>query len=76
MAARNWFERRGLVRARHGRWIGGVAAGMARRLDARPSVVRAAWIISVLIPGPQVLLYVALWVLMPLEPRVADRESA
>jgi phage shock protein C len=76
MSARYWFERRGLVRARDGRWIGGVAAGMARRLDLRPSVVRAAWIVSVLIPGPQVLLYVALWVLMPLEPKTADLESS
>ena len=63
--ARAPFARAGLTRPREGRILGGVAAGLARRFDVRPSVMRLAWVVSVLIPGPQFLLYVALWILMP-----------
>jgi phage shock protein PspC (stress-responsive transcriptional regulator) len=56
-----------LVRPRRGRLIGGVCAGLARRFGLSPTAVRLAFVISCVLPGPQILIYLALWVLMPRE---------
>jgi phage shock protein PspC (stress-responsive transcriptional regulator) len=68
MSMRSWFAARGLVRPRRGRWIAGVAAGLARRFDVPVSHMRLLWVLSILLPGPQMVLYVALWILLPAEP--------
>jgi phage shock protein PspC (stress-responsive transcriptional regulator) len=47
--------------------IAGVCAGLADRFGLRPNQVRILFVLSCLLPGPQVLLYLALWVLMPAE---------
>lgn len=57
----------GLVRPRRGKVIAGVCAALAHRFDMSPTTVRALFVISVLLPGPQVLLYIALWILLPKE---------
>lgn len=71
MADRFSIERRGggpgLVRPRQGRILAGVLVGVARRFDVSPSVVRVVFVLSMLLPGPQILLYIALWILMPSE---------
>jgi phage shock protein PspC (stress-responsive transcriptional regulator) len=56
---------RALVRPHRGRLIGGVCAGIARRFDLSPTLVRALFVISVILPGPQFLLYIALWIFIP-----------
>jgi phage shock protein PspC (stress-responsive transcriptional regulator) len=56
-----------LVRPRRGRLIAGVCAGLARRLGVSSTAVRVAFVISCALPGPQILLYLALWVIMPQE---------
>jgi phage shock protein PspC (stress-responsive transcriptional regulator) len=56
-----------LYRPRQGRMIGGVCAGLARRFGLSPTVVRALFVLSCLLPGPQIVLYVILWVLLPSE---------
>ena len=61
------MAQQGLVRPRSGRFMAGVCAGLARRFGMRPGVVRLLFVLSVLLPGPQVLVYIALWVLMPSE---------
>jgi phage shock protein PspC (stress-responsive transcriptional regulator) len=66
--ARAWFAAHGLFRVRKGRMIAGVCAGLAERYDVNPLVVRLAAIASLLLPGPQVLAYIGLWILMPREP--------
>jgi phage shock protein C len=67
--ARFWFAERGLTRPRHGKWIAGVAAGFARRYNWNPLVVRLVIIASLALPGPQALAYLALWILMPRDPK-------
>ena len=62
----NVVERR-LVRPRNGRWIGGVCAGLADRFGLSRGVVRLLFVLSTLIPGPQFLLYIALWIVIPSE---------
>jgi phage shock protein PspC (stress-responsive transcriptional regulator) len=54
-----------LRRPRQGRWIGGVCAGLARRFGMRPGVVRLLFVLSCLLPGPQFVLYLILWVWIP-----------
>lgn len=56
-----------LVRPGRGRVLGGVCAGLAHRLGMSPNVMRALWVASCILPGPQVLAYLALWVVMPQE---------
>ena len=57
----------GLVRPRRGRWIAGVCAALANRFDTSPLIVRALFVVSTLIPGPQFVVYILLWVLIPSE---------
>lgn len=54
-----------LSRPRNQRMIGGVCAGIGRRFGMKPSTVRVIFVISCLIPGPQILIYLACWFLMP-----------
>ena len=60
---------RGLVRPRHGKLVAGVAAGVARRFGVSATLVRVLFVASMLLPGPQIVVYLALWILMPKEPR-------
>ena len=54
-----------LVRPRDNRWIAGVCSGLARRFGMSPNVMRFIFVISCLLPGPQFVAYIVLWVLMP-----------
>jgi phage shock protein PspC (stress-responsive transcriptional regulator) len=56
-----------LVRPQSGRMIAGVCAALARRFDMQPWQVRLLFVLSCLLPGPQFLLYVALWIILPSE---------
>ena len=56
-----------LVRPRRGRVVAGVCLSLARRFDQRPWQVRVLFVLSCLLPGPQVLLYLALWIILPSE---------
>lgn len=55
----------GYVRPTHGRMIGGVCAGLARKWGMDPNVVRLLFVVSCVLPGPQFLLYAGAWLLMP-----------
>ena len=54
-----------LVRPIRGRIVAGVCAGLAVRFSTSPSLVRVLFLVSMLLPGPQILIYIALWVIMP-----------
>jgi phage shock protein PspC (stress-responsive transcriptional regulator) len=49
------------------RVIAGVCSGLARRFGMSPNTVRLIFVISCILPGPQFLIYLVLWVLMPSE---------
>ncbi|KAB2365978.1 PspC domain-containing protein [Actinomadura montaniterrae] len=55
----------GLYRPRHGRVIGGVCAGLAQRFGMAPWTVRLLALLSCLLPGPQFVVYLVLWVMLP-----------
>jgi phage shock protein C len=54
-----------LTRPRDDRWIAGVCSGLARRFGMSSGLIRLIFVLSCLLPGPQFLLYLILWVLMP-----------
>ncbi|CAL9304196.1 MULTISPECIES: PspC domain-containing protein [unclassified Streptomyces] len=56
-----------LARPRDGRMIGGVCAALARRFGTSVTTMRVIFVASCLLPGPQFLLYLALWMLLPSE---------
>ncbi|CAN1722679.1 phage shock protein C [Hyphomicrobium sp. 1Nfss2.1] len=62
--------RQPLMRVRQGKLIGGVCGGIAKWLGWDPTLVRLGYVIlSVLSVGfPGVIIYILLWILMPLEP--------
>lgn len=57
-----------LTRPQSGKVIAGVCAGIADRFGWNPTVVRLVFLLSCLLPGPQFLIYVVLWVIMPKRP--------
>ncbi|GAA3632169.1 PspC domain-containing protein [Kineosporia mesophila] len=66
---RNMYEQ-GLFRPRHGGILAGVCAGLARRFGISPTMMRIIFLVSIIIPGSQVLIYLLLWLLMPKEETV------
>jgi len=56
-----------LQRPRSGIVIAGVCAAIARRFGWSVTLVRVLTVASILIPGPQVIIYLILWVFIPKE---------
>jgi phage shock protein PspC (stress-responsive transcriptional regulator) len=54
-----------LTRPRNGAMIAGVCAGLAQRFGVSANLVRLLFVLSCLLPGPQFVIYIALWVVMP-----------
>ncbi|MGH8878799.1 MAG: PspC domain-containing protein [Stackebrandtia sp.] len=59
-----------LMRPRDGRMAGGVCAALAQRFGTSNTTMRVLFLVSCLLPGPQFVLYLALWILIPGEKRV------
>jgi phage shock protein PspC (stress-responsive transcriptional regulator) len=47
--------------------IVGVCVALARRFDVSPTLVRVLFVLLCILPGPQVLLYLGLWLIIPSE---------
>jgi phage shock protein PspC (stress-responsive transcriptional regulator) len=60
-----------LSRPRNDRWIAGVCSGLARRFGVSSGVMRLIFVVSCLLPGPQFILYLVLWIMLPNEERYA-----
>ncbi len=45
--------------------LGGVCAGIGRRYGISVGGLRLAFVISCVLPGPQILAYLLLWLLIP-----------
>jgi phage shock protein PspC (stress-responsive transcriptional regulator) len=58
-----------LVRPTNGKVIGGVCAAIADRFGIGRNLVRLIAVISCLLPGPQFILYIVLWIGIPAEQR-------
>ena len=60
---------RRLYRCYHDRKIAGVASGLAEYFDVDPTIVRVLWVFSVFFGGVGLLLYIALAIIVPIEPQ-------
>lgn len=56
--------------------VAGVCAGLARRFGLSVGLVRLLFVLSVVLPGSQVLVYALLWILMPNEDGYASYRTA
>jgi phage shock protein C len=71
-----------LRRSETDRVIAGVAGGVAQRFGFNPTLVRLAWVVSVLFGGFGILLYLILWAALPKGPvhvpatRIAEERYA
>ena len=60
---RTWY------RARHGKKVAGVCAGLAREFGISVTIVRLAFLLGTVFGGGiGVIIYLVLWVVMPYEP--------
>ena len=62
-----------LQRPLDGRILGGVCAGLANRFGVKPLTVRLIFLLSLLLPGPQFIAYIAMWIIIPSEQRPITR---
>jgi phage shock protein C len=60
--------KRPFARYRTDKKIAGVCGGVARYFDLDSTVVRAVWLLCVLVGGCGLLAYLVLWIVMPLDP--------
>ncbi len=60
-----------MYRSRKHRIIGGVCGGIAERYKMSPTTVRILALLSCVLPGPQFLVYILLWILIPKTPDYA-----
>ncbi|HEY6127745.1 MAG TPA: PspC domain-containing protein [Candidatus Acidoferrum sp.] len=57
-----------LMRSSTDKKLGGVCGGLAEYFDMDPTLVRVLWLLVVLCGGTGILLYVILWLVLPLAP--------
>ncbi len=62
----SWREQ--FVRPRRGRVIAGVCAAIADRYGTSRTAVRVLFVASILLPGPQFLVYLLGWAMFPQAP--------
>jgi phage shock protein C len=57
-----------LMRSSRDKKLGGVCAGVAEYFDLDPTIVRVVWLLAVLFGGTGLLIYIVLWIVLPLAP--------
>jgi phage shock protein C len=60
-----------ITRSTNNKMIGGVASGLSQKYGWDLKAVRILMVASVLLPGPQVLLYLAAWAFIPADTQAA-----
>ncbi len=55
-----------LVRSINNKRVAGVCAGIADYFDLDPTLVRVLWLLATLIPGPNIIVYLVLWIVLPI----------
>jgi phage shock protein PspC (stress-responsive transcriptional regulator) len=61
------------IRARNGKVIAGVCMGLAKQFNLSVSLIRLAFLLGAFIGGWGVIIYIALWAIMPREPKAVER---
>ena len=56
---------RRLTRSSSDKWIGGVCGGLAEYFGWNANLIRPLFVLSCLLPGPQFIVYLVLWIVIP-----------
>lgn len=56
------------MRSSRDKKLGGVCAGLADYFDLDPTIVRIVWLLAIFLGGTGLLLYLILWIALPLAP--------
>ena len=59
---------RKLYRSRSNRQVAGVCGGLAEYFNLDPTLIRVLFIILAVLGGSGVILYVAMWIIVPKQP--------
>jgi phage shock protein PspC (stress-responsive transcriptional regulator) len=65
-----------LTRSRSNRVLGGVCAGLGGYLGLDPTLVRLIFVVLALADGIAILIYLVLWILVPLEPMAGEQVAS
>ena len=65
-----------LMRSSRDKKIGGVCAGLADYFDLDPTIVRIVWLLAIFFGGTGLLVYIILWIALPLAPDNAASRNA
>ncbi|KAA9376504.1 PspC domain-containing protein [Microbispora cellulosiformans] len=57
-----------MYRSRQHKMIAGVCGGLAERWGTSPTVIRVLFLLSCLLPGPQFVAYIIMWIIFPKAP--------
>jgi phage shock protein PspC (stress-responsive transcriptional regulator) len=57
-----------LMRSSRDKKIAGVCAGLADYFDLDPTIVRVVWLLAIFFAGTGFLIYIILWIALPLAP--------
>lgn len=57
-----------VYRSRDKKIIAGVCGGLAERTGIPVTLIRLLFILSCLLPGPQIIIYLIMWILIPKAP--------
>ena len=71
-----YAARKRLVRSTNDRKIAGICAGVADYFDLDTTLVRVLWLLATLVPGPNILAYIILWIAVPEGPTGVQATSA
>ncbi|HEY9524970.1 MAG TPA: PspC domain-containing protein [Thermopolyspora sp.] len=59
-----------MYRSRDHRIIAGVCGGIAESWGVTPTLVRLLFLLSCILPGPQFVIYLIMWILIPKRPAI------
>jgi phage shock protein C len=62
---------RKLYRSKTNRQVAGVCGGLAQHFNVDPTLIRVLFIVLAVLGGSGILLYLALWIIVPSEPQGA-----
>jgi phage shock protein C len=65
-----------LMRSSRDKKLGGVCAGLAEYFDVDPTLIRVVWLIALFCGGVGLLLYIILWIVLPLAPTTTVMHTA
>jgi len=65
-------DKKRLYRSRSERWLAGVCGGIGDYFNTDPTVIRVIFVLGALILGGGLLIYLILWLIIPLEPDVVE----